>query len=182
LSTCQFNFERPSDPSQKSINENEISVDITETQVEIPPVLTVTNNFKTLPDKPVPTEPQCNPRHSSTGERTTPRMNQAKMQDLYHFARVYRKLSLKGILNLTIQEICKLAFIHKMLNKYVSRRRTNEFLLGSCDFEVVGESEQGCWAHMTGYIYDSWMSLFGNENFGAVYYRDWKYITIKLGR
>lgn len=147
----------------------------------------------TLPESQNGVEP------TSAHQIPRPQTNSLKVirpTEIFHYARIYRQLSTKGLLNLTIQEICKMAFIHKLLSRYVVKRRastasrhsadgsgtSNEFTLGSAKFEVIGEKQQGFFARLRGYLYDWWASIFLKEDFGAVYYNDWRYINIKVGR
>lgn len=182
-------------PPNSPLNSPPNSPPITPLHLLPPNHLLQPNHISSRPSAEIPPanrlsiEFPSNQRISSTGSSTSQQLQQQKKQELYHYARVYRSLASKEVLNLTIQQICKMAFIHKLLNKYVVRRRVssmgkscNTFPLGSLDFEVVGENEQGYWTRLMGFLYDYWVSWFHNEDFGALYYRDWKYVNIKVGR
>jgi len=127
----------------------------------------------------------------------TPKTNMSIMpsNQLFHYARVYRKLAMKGLMKLTIAEICKMSFIHKLLSRYIVKPRVStstaqasnddaphRYPLGSIEFEVIGEKSQSVFARLRGYMYDLWASLMLKEDFGAVYYNDWRYVNISFER
>jgi hypothetical protein len=142
-------------------------------------------------DSPSASQPTID---ETAGERSsvqTPRpknhtVKYIRSTQLFHYARMYRRLSTKGLLKLTIQEICKMVFLHKLLSRYVTKRRgngsPNEFTLGSVEFELVDERQQSFLQRLHGYMYDWWASIFLKEDFGAVYYNDWRFVNIKVGR